>query len=82
MATIIALSIGAYFSSRITQPIEELTRGVNEYGKGNSEIKVNINTRDELSTLGNSFNMMVQAIAVQFDMIQKQKANCRKQMKP
>lgn len=73
MATIIALFIGAYFSSRITRPIEELTRGVNEYGKGNNEIKVNINTRDELNTLGNSFNMMVQAIATQFEMIQKQK---------
>ncbi|MEA3359273.1 MAG: ATP-binding protein [Thermodesulfobacteriota bacterium] len=42
----------------ILKPVKELEVMANDIGKGNFEIKVNINTGDELETLGQAFNSM------------------------
>jgi two-component system chemotaxis sensor kinase CheA len=45
-------------AARITQPVTDLTRAVNQLASGQREIRVNITSGDELEILGGAFNNM------------------------
>lgn len=48
------------FIKKLTRPIEQLHKASIEVGKGNFDVVVDIQTNDELSILGDTFNTMVQ----------------------
>jgi signal transduction histidine kinase len=57
LALIVIISIIRVGQS-ITKPIKKLQQGASEFGKGNFEYKLEIQTHDEIEDLGNSFNEM------------------------
>ncbi len=57
---IIAIGISTYLSSKITKPINEIVSATNLVGIGDFSQRININTGDELETLGTNFNRMVE----------------------
>ena len=58
LITIIAL----WLASRFVRPIETLTDGVREISEGNTDHRVEIETKDEFGELARSFNLMVSDI--------------------
>lgn len=58
LITIIAL----WLASRFVRPIETLTEGVREISEGNTEHRVDIDTKDEFGELARAFNVMVSDI--------------------
>ena len=62
-AAIISLFIGIILANVIalylSKPIDSLVRAAEQLGSGNLDVKVNINRKDELGSLGNAFNRMV-----------------------
>jgi len=49
---------GAIVSRRFTKPLERLSAAVRKVAKGNFDVKVDIESRDEIGQLSNSFNEM------------------------
>lgn len=59
----------------ITKPLIKLTNGAKELGKGNLELRFDFKTEDEIGTLGNVFNGMIQKIK---ELIQKVNEEAKK----
>ncbi len=62
LISIIAIIIALYLSSSISNPIKKLEKANSELEKGNFNVKLNINTKDELENLGKTFNKTIQAL--------------------
>ncbi|MBN4050976.1 MAG: hypothetical protein COA82_11765 [Alkaliphilus sp.] len=58
----IALLIGSLFGRRIAKPISHLNDTMLNFSLNNSSDSVEINTKDEISELGQSFNQMIKKI--------------------
>ena len=54
----LAFSVSKIAARRITQPISDLTQGVQEISAGNLDKKVHVQTGDELENLADCFNTM------------------------
>ena len=59
----IALIIGLILARRILKPVEALTAAAKEMGSGNLKQRVQVDGRDELSELAQTFNAMADALA-------------------
>ncbi|MBN1931015.1 MAG: PAS domain S-box protein, partial [Desulfobacterales bacterium] len=57
--TVLAIIIGLSISKSISVPIEKLTDAVAEISGGNLSAKAQVNSKDEVGQLANSFNKMV-----------------------
>ena len=55
--------IGFFVTRSITKPIKELYKATLELEKGNYDVRLNIKTDDEISELGNAFNLSTAALA-------------------
>jgi len=55
---IVVLIISVFISQSVTRPIIRLTKGVIEVGKGNLDSKIDIQSKDEIGILADSFNKM------------------------
>ncbi len=62
ICTIVILFIAILFTNRFTKPIMELTKGLEEVRKGNFSIKVKKIINNEIGSLVDSFNDMVEGI--------------------
>ncbi len=51
--------IGYLVSKSITQPIKELYKATKEMEKGNYDLRINIDTKDEFEELGDAFNQAI-----------------------
>jgi len=60
---IIALGVSFWFSKKITKPVEILKEAAKEIGKGNLEFRINLQGRNELVELGQSFNQMASELS-------------------
>lgn len=58
--TVLGLLLSRQQSDRISKPITELTAAAESLAGGNREVRVNIQSGDELQILGASFNKMVE----------------------
>ena len=58
----IAMIIGVLFSRTFTSPIEKLFQGTAQLAKGNFNTKIEVNSKDEIGALSDSFNYMSQEI--------------------
>ena len=61
-AALFILGFGTLFSRRITGPIRLLTSEVAKIDGGNLDYRICLRTRDELETLGDTFNKMAEQI--------------------
>ena len=55
--------IGYFITRSISKPIKELYNATLELEKGNYEVKLDIKTGDEISELGNAFNLTTSALS-------------------
>lgn len=68
------LSSIIYLSTRITRPIAVLRDVSEQISKGNYNVRVEIDSEDEVGALGQSFNTMVDEINASFKEIENQKS--------
>jgi signal transduction histidine kinase len=59
---IIAIILGAILFNQITSPLRKLKKAAVEVGNGNFKQRVSINSHDEFSDVGNSFNQMAESL--------------------
>jgi class 3 adenylate cyclase len=59
-------------SSMLTRPLRLLTQGARRLGAGETNVKVQINSRDEFGELGQVFNQMSDSIRVQKEKLETQ----------
>jgi len=57
-----SMSIAFYLAKSLSRPIMELTAGAERLGEGDFSYEVKVKTRDEISTLANTFNFMVKKL--------------------
>ncbi len=57
---IISLTTGLYLSYQIVQPIRKLQRATQEISRGNLDVRVHLNSRDELQALSDNFDIMTE----------------------
>jgi len=57
-----AIALGIWLASRVTQPLLQLTEAVQSFGTGDTRRRVQIQSGDEVETLGQAFNQMVDNI--------------------
>jgi two-component system nitrogen regulation sensor histidine kinase NtrY len=62
---IVAIAFSLWIAARVSRPIEQLARAVEEVASGNWEARVPENGRDEVSVLARSFNHMTEQLASQ-----------------
>jgi two-component system NtrC family sensor kinase len=55
---VIAAIAGFIWARRITRPVEQLSMAAKEIGQGRFDVKIRIDSRDEIGTLATSFNQM------------------------
>lgn len=59
---LLAVTLGIFFSSLLTGPIEQLARGTSEISRGNLDFRIDVSTGDEIGELADSFNAMTSAL--------------------
>lgn len=59
---LIAIALVALLSSRITRPIEDLSRKMQRVGKGHLDVEAEVSGRDEVASLAHAFNTMVDGL--------------------
>ncbi len=64
VALLVALTIGALLSQRLTRPVRALVHATDRIARGDLETRVPVHGRDELATLARSFNLMVEGLAL------------------
>lgn len=60
---LLGIIFSAALASALVRPIRQLVKGSEEIGKGNFNVKIPAQTRDELSGLAESFNRMARQLA-------------------
>ncbi|MBN2120328.1 MAG: SpoIIE family protein phosphatase [Candidatus Omnitrophica bacterium] len=60
LGVILSLSVAAFISKGVTNPITELAQGTRHIAEGNLDYRVKVKSRDEIGTLARSFNSMAQ----------------------
>ncbi|MCK4912875.1 MAG: PAS domain S-box protein, partial [Candidatus Omnitrophica bacterium] len=58
------IPIGFVYGRIFTKPIIELSKIAEDIGKGNLDVRADVNTSDELEDLANSFNMMIKNLKI------------------
>ena len=69
LVTLVASVLSYYF----VRPIRALIDGFRQVGKGNTNVKVNVKSKDEFRELANSFNEMVDSLDYQKKLVQEKK---------
>ncbi len=58
----IAIGVAFLFAKHISKPIKMLDEAANKASKGDLDIKIDVNTKDEIKTLADSFSQMLKNI--------------------
>lgn len=61
----LAILVAFLFAASITRPLAQLAAAANQIAGGNRNVKVAINSRDEIGELAAAFNRMIDELAVQ-----------------
>ncbi len=62
VAIILAIALGLFISWVISKPIKKVVEAANKLAEGDTNIDLNINTKDELGILAGSFAKIIQAL--------------------
>lgn len=68
IAVLVSILLVFISSSRITQPLKEMSKMTKEIAKGNLDKRVKIESQDEIGMLAESFNDMAEELAKQEDL--------------
>lgn len=79
LGTIMVAAFGFVRGKKLIHPIEQIIDSVNEISRGNFNIKININSGDEMQILGNNLEKMSVEIKNLLDEQYKDKENLEKQ---
>ena len=66
---ILAILFSGWASSRVTRPVEQLAEGAREVAAGNWDIRVPVDSSDELGALAESFNRMTRELLEQRELL-------------
>ncbi len=55
---LVASVIGVFLSAQVVSPVQQLTKGVREIGKGNLSYTITVKSKNEVGELASSFNVM------------------------
>ena len=58
----IALIVGIFIANQVVRPVQKLTEGVREIGKGNLDYNIKVKSRNEIGELASSFGQMSSAL--------------------
>ena len=75
LGLLVATTVMAWFSKKITGPIRELHRGAEIIGSGNLDYQVEINTGDEIESLADEFNRMAKELKVSHSSLEQRVAH-------
>jgi HAMP domain-containing protein len=59
---LLAAVVGVFFTSRITRPLSKLVTVANRFGRGELDVRSDIDTSDEIGELSDDFNLMADRI--------------------
>ena len=62
IAAVVALIAGVIYARVLVKPIRKITRAANELTEGNFSVRTNLRGNDEISQLGETFDLMVDSI--------------------
>ncbi len=62
---LVAASLGFYISREISNPLKKLLDATNKFAEGNTDIKIENNSNDEIGELTTAFQSMTEKIALQ-----------------
>ncbi|UII55944.1 methyl-accepting chemotaxis protein [Cytobacillus spongiae] len=77
VALIVASGITYYVSVRITKPIADLKKAVNQVAEGDLQVNITARSKDEIGELANHFNHMVQNIRSLLQVVNQSVANVK-----
>lgn len=63
LSILVGLLIAFFLAGGITQPVKQLLKGVKSISSGNLESRVNVETKDEIGELADSFNKMAEDLS-------------------
>ena len=72
--------VGIFLSKRLTKPIQDLQKGAETIAKGNLDVKVNIQTNDEIEQLAHEFNQMAQKLKESYSTLEQKVADRTKEL--
>lgn len=79
---LIAIILAVFMSRRISKPVKILESSMNEAEKGNFDIKVNIESEDEIGELSKAFNIMIAKIKeLMYQNVQEQELKRKSELK-
>ncbi len=71
VAIVVLITLAAMLLSHLfVRPIRLLNQGFNQFSKGNTDVKVEIDSKDEFHELAQSFNQMVQVLQTKTQQLQ------------
>ncbi|GLO68428.1 sensor histidine kinase [Oceanobacillus kimchii] len=62
VAVLLSLVIGLFLSKKISKPLTQLVSGIERVSKGKTNFRLSIDSKDEFSQLGDSFNKMTETL--------------------
>lgn len=62
IAVLLSLVIGLFLSQKISKPLTQLVSGIERVSKGKTNFRLSIDSKDEFSQLGDSFNKMTETL--------------------
>lgn len=71
IATTIGMLLSRIQAGRITKPLGQLTQAAKDLAGGNREVRVRIDSGDELELLGSSFNRMVEELDASYGQLEQ-----------
>ena len=71
VALAVALVVGGAVATRVTQPIQRLTRVTRRYGAGEREVRANLRGTDEIAELGQVFDDAADRLAAEQELKQR-----------
>jgi two-component system chemotaxis sensor kinase CheA len=75
LAAIVGVLLSRLQAVKITRPISDLTRAAELFAGGDHEVRVNIQSQDELELLGASFNRMVEDLGTSYKNLEDMNRN-------
>jgi two-component system chemotaxis sensor kinase CheA len=75
LATLMGILLSRMQAVRITLPVRDLTRAATDLARGDRNVRVKIESGDELELLGFSFNRMVLELATSYDKLEELNRN-------
>ena len=73
LALLMAAVVSIWISSKVSKPVEVLTRATNQFGEGDFRRRVAVDSADELGQLATAFNRMAEEIEQNQSMLVKNK---------